>query len=610
MIKQAKLSLSALLLLGLWSCASNEPVAEEIKTFEGNEAIMRINIYASTDDTRADGTSSASYTNGTDDENVVTELNFYFYDRAGEYVTCKENVKYTEVKNPDGTNASTGSMLVEEIGTSRIVLTDLLGKNYPSYVVAVLNYTPSSSSDQQNRFKKPLSEIRNEVRTTNAWNLTNGKVTKFVMTSATHSKNSEDFYYFATPITEENFALQEEGSAVGDEWDQATLGAKPVDIYVERLAAKVEIKFPGYTPVDAGNGKIYYEKVLADSYTLDEGLTADNGTPLTATKMLKVRVLGWGVNGQAKTTKYFKAVNDNPNPFRTTDGWDYNGTNRCYWAKTPGYGSNTYSSSFDDVDDKSSNGVGEDDDAAVEEPLWYISWDDVVDNGLVNKIAYVMPHTEEGAQINLTGNQIHHSALTEILVAAQILDENDNPVTLFQLDKSYYTKEGVINYLLNAAGNHIWKKAEDNKYVTIEPEDVEVVYGYDGTFSINVKSTDVFYMDNEGTTQWTDNNAVAAEINAYLPQNLTFCYNNGMTYYNIPIKHLRTYVPDQEIKTGMFGVVRNHWYQVSIGDIKSLGHSVYRGSEHIIPPSDETRYMLGSSIKILSWRIVPSTAEL
>lgn len=593
MNKISKYLFGGALALGLWSCSSDEPTFTQIPTFEGDKAVMKISILTPGTDTRAgaDGT-TGDYATGSDDENYVRKLNFYFYDKAGEYVTCYEGAPYYPVDN------SNSSALVEEVGTSKIVLTDLLGQNYPSYVVAVLNYnTGASGTTEDPRFKKHLNEVHKEVRSTNPWATSSSKITDFVMTSATHNGNAEDFYYFATPVTEENFAVQNPGDRPGDVWDETE--AEPVKIYVERLAAKVELKFPGYTLAEEG----YYQKTLPGNFSVD-GVEQN----------LTVRLLGWGVNGTAKTMKYFKAVNDNPNPFKTTDGWDYSGTNRSYWAKTPGYGSNNYSSSFGDVEIKTGNpNTPDNDDCANDEPLNYISWETVSSNSFKNgkTVAYILPHTEAGEKINLTGNQIHHSALTEVLIAGQIVDAQGNPITLFQLSESYYTKDGLLNYLLNASGQHIWKK-EGKKFVNIDSSDIDVTYGYDGTFKIKVINDEVttWYQDNEGRYTWENSQAVADNINSYLPDQQSFCYNNGMMYYNIPIRHLRPYAAGDQIKTGVFGVVRNHWYEVSVGNVTNLGHSVYRPNEHIIPPSDDTRYKIGSSIRILSWRMVRQTAEL
>lgn len=589
-----------LLTLGLWSCASDEPIATEIPKFEGDSAMMTINIYAASDGTRAgaDG-GTADYTPGTDEENLVRKLNFYFYDQLGEYVTCYEGASYQTLPN------SNPGALVEEIGQSKIILTDLLGQNYPSYVVAVLNYGITNTGTADNRFKKSLHEVAKEARENSPWSKRDNKITDFVMTSATHSNNSEDFYYFATPVREENFALQPEDAKPGDDWT-SSLAATPVEIYVERLASKVSVTFPGYT---LANG--YYEMTIRNEDNTADRLFEIDGEK----KTLKVRLYGWGINGQAKAVKYFKGVNDKPNAFKTTDGWDYNGNNRSYWAKTPGYGTNNYSSSFSDVSIKTGNPETDDnDDSANNEPLTYISWKTVKENVFsnVSNIAYIMPHTEIGEKINLTGHQINHPAITEVLIAGQIIDENGNPLTLFQLGESYYTKDHALQYLLNAAGNHIYKKTDEGKSKQIELSDVDVKYGYDGTFSV-ILTTDTEWFQDEACTdsnKWSGTTAVENEINSFLPANQSYCFNDGMLYYNIPIRHLRPFTEGEQITTGVYGVVRNHWYQVTIGAVKNLGHSVYRPNEHIIPPSDPTRYMIGSSVKILSWRIVKQTAEL
>ncbi len=633
-----KLLCGALLLGGLWSCSSDEPLVQDpqdqnqdqtIPTFTGDQAAMTIRIMAPGNNTRTSDVNegNAHYSNGSDDENNVANLSFYFYDKRGDYVMCYENAKY------EPQTGSTGSALIEEIGVSKIVLTDLLGQNYPSYVVAVLN-NDITSSTSTSLFKAKLSQVQEALRNQNPWQTItkeNGiKVaSNFVMTSATHDQNNED-YYFATPLTEKNFAVQPEDASQDGNWNTGTLNAEPVNVYVERLASKVEISIGenlvgkykdedftislSYAPYSFGSdeniitGKGFYEIDLPDQYEID-------GTKTTLT----LRLYGWSVNGQAKKTKFFKEVNSN---FVTDDGWDYNGTNRCYWAKTPGYGANKYPSSFDDVKDKGSNDVTTDsDDAANGEVLKYISWKTVVKNGFANKSAYIMPHTEAGSRINLAGNEINHPAVTEILIAGQIVKKGTNEsLTLFQLSDSYYTESGIKNYILNAAGMHIWEiigtDAENNTITSkITPSDVEVKYGYDGTFKLVLSASGKakqWYKDSDCTDAWSDADEIGKFLSGYLPDKQSFCYNDGMLYYNVPIQHIRPYnaTAKEQIKTGMFGVVRNHWYKVTIKDVKNLGHSVYRPDEHIIPPSDDTRYMIGSSINILSWRLVSSSAEL
>lgn len=650
--------------LGLWSCSKDDVVETPIQTFGEDSAWMQINICAPSEGSRAtgdvsegsQGTSGVNYANGSDDENHVSKLSFYFYDKAGEFVTKSEGT-YTPT--------TSASHLVEEVGTSKIVLTNLLGKNYPSYVIAVLNYSPSSSSDA---FAQSLSAVRNAARSSNPWTTRTSSygdnpqstTTDFVMTNATHNENSEDFWYFATPITEENFALQPDGSAVDGNWNETELKVKPVNIYVERIAAKVQLSFPGYT---LNNG--VYEVVIKNPENTDEERYFDiyvgkdkEGKDIIEKKTLKVKLTGWGLNGIAKSMKYMKAVNDAPNAFVTTDGWNYEGTHRCYWAKTPKYGTGNYPNDFGSVTNKTGiAGTIYDDDAAINESLKYISWDDVNNNSFKQtNMAYVIPHTEAGAQINLSG-EIRHSAITEVLISAQIVDAEGHGVTLYEIGGTLYTEVGAKNYVLNAAGAHIYKEKEV-KYVdadgnevsketpdatkivtaveTITSDDVVVEYDYDGAFKL-VLTDDAkkenWYRSYSVVTEGEGDDLVVksytledpyevntkdgkttydveTEINSFLPDKQTYCYKDGKMYYNVAIRHLRSYTKGEEIKTGHFGVVRNHCYQINVGNITNLGHAVYRPSEHIIPPSDDTRYMIGSSVNILSWRMVYQNTEL
>ena len=103
-------------------------------------------------------------------------------------------------------------------------------------------------------------------------------------------------------------------------------------------------------------------------------------------------------------------------------------------------------------------------------------------------------------------------------------------------------------------------------------------------------------------------------------------------YYNIPIKHLRggemltekvptdAYyysVNDAEgnlvfaLREADYGVVRNHYYQITVNKIANLGKAVSNGDEDIIPNTDFSElYYVGASINILSWKIVNQGVNL
>lgn len=610
--------------LGLWSCSSDEPESSGNLTFTGEQALMTVNLYSPESMTRAGDVNEGDgqYDNGTADENAITKVDFYFYDKAGDYVTDYKGAVF------DYTTDNTDP-LVSKIGSSKIVLTNLPGKNYPAYMIAIAN--APSTLDLSDISLIGATATANSVANKNVekpWAVgTNGKAQSFIMTSATHDRNAADFYYFATPLSPENFAeiKDDANSGQGDPWldnQGRPISTTPVDLYIERLAAKVELTFNSQKFTLTDNG--YYEMSM-DPYEITTGYN-DEGIAQTVTRNYKIRLYGWGVNGEAKNMRYFKRVNSVTSvngPFKTSDGWDFNGTNRCYWARTPGYGQNSYPSSFEDVTTKTGGTEGPNDIYANSETLKYISWNDVSANSFAdgNTTAYIRPHTEIGEQLNLSGNQLRHSAVTEVLISGQLVDETGAGVDLFQIGETYYTADGIINYVLHSAGKHIWKKTGENTSSSITSEDVQVRYDYDGVFKFELtnKNNTVWYSDKECTTAWnnssdiyTNHSGVEKELNSYLPEKQTYGYKDGLMYYNIPIRHLRPYnsSSNEEIKTGMFGVVRNHWYKITVTNLTKLGHSVYRPEEHIIPPSDDTQFMIGSSIKIVSWRMVPQSAEL
>ena len=70
-------------------------------------------------------------------------------------------------------------------------------------------------------------------------------------------------------------------------------------------------------------------------------------------------------------------------------------------------------------------------------------------------------------------------------------------------------------------------------------------------------------------------------------------FKDGMMYYCVPLEHYNTYV-SADPKLGMHGMVRNHFYDVTTGDIKTLGKGIYDPAE----------------ININAWHIVKQTTDL
>ena len=90
-------------------------------------------------------------------------------------------------------------------------------------------------------------------------------------------------------------------------------------------------------------------------------------------------------------------------------------------------------------------------------------------------------------------------------------------------------------------------------------------------------------------------------------------YTKGRMYYAIPIEHFgsaTTTGSEPEPLEGNYGVVRNNFYKVSIGTIKSLGHGIDDVTEPIVPGDRKKPYYIAAKINILSWQLATQTADL
>jgi hypothetical protein len=61
---------------------------------------------------------------------------------------------------------------------------------------------------------------------------------------------------------------------------------------------------------------------------------------------------------------------------------------------------------------------------------------------------------------------------------------------------------------------------------------------------------------------------------------------------------------------GDFGVVRNHFYQVTVTDIKKVGIGVFDVTEPIVPNYDPSTYYLAAKLNILAWQTVTQNVIL
>jgi len=623
------------LLIGMLACSAmvactNDDVLENIDSpvVKGDKAYVVVNIKSANGVSSRGTEGNPEFEDGIATENEVTSATFFFYDKEGKYVTKSAPGTEWEAEATTGNN-------VEKIAESVVVLEGLNGKNYPSYVVAVLN-CPTTIINKLHSEQLPLSSVKSVLVGESAY--MNGN--NFIMSNSTYKNGDQTSQYFATKLVDENFLPEQPDE---DKKEELMNADNVVNIYVERLAAKANL-----TLADDAEGKIALTK-----YDVD-------GQDAT----LYVEVLNWKLNGTNKNSYLMKNVNETFDAYEAgaqgVYAFDWAGTEatgykRTYWGKSYNWGTGTYPAGFS---------AGLTTDALT---LNYYSWNQMNDNA-VGTAQYCAENTNSETALN-TGN--FHSMVTEVLLQAKIytmVGEEYVPTELVRYNNTLFTKEGFIARVVKNAGleGQLWKYSEyEGRWQgkSIEAKDFEYVNLGNGIVNVRLKDVE---RNEDGTIKnviptkngdvdeykWYDKetldgfdfnggvqaataltveqlNAYEAAINALSIK--AECYKDGMMYYNIPIEHLRggkfeyvsggapttgdgaddTEPEDIKVNEADYGVVRNHYYNITVNKIENLGNAVLDPDEIIIPiDKNNTTYYVGATINILSWKVVNQSVDL
>lgn len=150
----------------------------------------------------------------------------------------------------------------------------------------------------------------------------------------------------------------------------------------------------------------------------------------------------------------------------------------------------------------------------------------------------------------------------------------------------------------------------DSRYVTLQIKE-------DAEKEIYAKVGDTYQ-------KVTTDNLVTINQQLLAMAGTAFGFNTGMAYFNIPIQHLGYYRSDNEnkkvsggannadgfdwtiVKSGDFGIVRNHMYTIEATQISGLGNAIPNPEIPIVPPGDPEEYWIGARIVVLNWAVVPT----
>lgn len=525
-----KKSLFAMFMAGclLASCNNDEP-NPNAGTGELETSYIAVSVNSANASTRAD---ADDFEEGNTSEQKVTTAHFFFFDASGNpfnlnsasLVGESDKANYVVKTITDAGNKVPN---VETITNVVLTIQNLQGE-YPAQMLVVLNWDYAGEAISLTNLRNTLADYTAAVENTKGFLMSNSAYVKGTNTVIT-----------ATPITIDNIASSE-----------AAAMAAPVQVFVERVAAKVTLK----------EDKSALEGTSAN---FDTGITGPDG------KKIYARIMGWDVNTTLDRSYLVKEIDATWQNATLGFTWNDEPYYRSYWAKSV-----------------AADGVN----VNYDTDFSYAGLTNIVDRRV-----YCLENTGE-----------KH---TKVVIAAELMDELQHPVQVARLYSEMYTFDGIKNVIANALKDHYYYGDETTKH-TILPEHIDFyVAGNSGKDSYTVKyrlteeakQFNWYYTVNAGNT-FTP--MTADEVNVYLGTLEGAQAWNGKAYYIVDIEHLGT----NHIK----GVVRNHSYVITVEGISGLGTPVYDPNTVVTEPvkPEETTSYVSARINVLSWRIVNQNVVL
>lgn len=587
---QVKLSLLSLGLLGaLCACSSEESglSSGKQKTFAGDEAYISVRLADAGALTRA---TSSGYEYGDTllNEHAVKTAYFYFYDDAGIFVA--EGSAW----NGGNNNEAKPDQNIEFTSNNIVALKGLTGKSYPKYMVTVLN--------KQNDFQcgRTLAEMEKALSSqTSAGIVTtnnDGTSKYFTMSTTSYvpSPSSEATHYFVTEVDNEDFFLAE--PVPSDPSDMSNT----VTVYVERLAAKVTlgVDMEAVSLNDKEGqlitGRSFY-KVKATVAGKPNDVDASQGTDnQIASEDLYVELLGWKLNATAKKSNIVKNINKDWTASSLGFEWNNPSDSRSFWGMSYNYGKADYAN--------------------------YLDYVNLNDPNPISTPLYCAENTNTAAVLNTDG--AFPAAVTSVLLKAVVCDSNGNALDLVRYSGVLFKKDQFIAYTLssmNAKGDlNVYARTisdDDTVYTQIDQSSIELANVTNGEVKLQLTSEasgkEWYALSSDGKTgtKIGDNSTINTKL-ATASEGANG-YKGGLMYYNIPIEHLNNNKSEIGIAEANYGVVRNHHYVLNINKLEKIGKGIFNPDEKIVPDNnDKETYYLGTTINILSWKLVNQSVGL
>lgn len=573
-MKISKLFPFACVALMMSACASDK---EEIGsgTKPGSDpqylAVNIVNVGA-TPTTRA-----AEYENGSAGESTITKVRFYFFNGDGSPYLIKNpgitgvdgggDKNWLEASPADDSSTSGTPSQIEKI-TQTVLVINGVQSAAPAAIVAVVNPGTVDAATLKNGGTMRLSELRYSAVGSKFYekHATTGAVSDFVMSNSVYVNAGEDV---CASLVAGHVTTSEE-----------TARKKPVDLYVERVVAKVTADVDKEA-FELGNGTNWDAKKYGTKNPVGKSGDYD----------VYAVIEGWGLaneNGKAEVEKQVnKTWTDGNLGFSPWTTADYH---RCFWETSVGFDA----------------GVGAN-------PPVNPTFNQL--KAKMQDVLYTLPNTPESK--DKIAN-VKDYDLTKFAVAATLRYKDAagnwhnaeicryNGVSILGIDNlkrqvaltysQYYTSTDATNY------TQLSKDDIDFK----DPDGTMQQYRVTPTLANDPAGTKKYYTKtNTGTTP-TFTEVPKAKVLAAIEADKAEIRRDGRAYYYVPIKHL-----GGTGELAEYGIVRNHFYKITLSGITGFGTPVYDPDKVVDPivPTYENTY-LAARVQVLQWRVVNQSASL
>ena len=533
-----------------------------------NEKYLAVNIMnVGTTPTR---TAHGDYENGTDNESKIELIRFYFYNNDGTpYImknspgTTAAGTKANWLKANTSKAGEDKPNTIEQI-TKSILVIDGETDAAPAKVVAVVNpgtLTTTTLGDGS----VSLNDLSSALEDTQFKKNQGASAVEFVMSNSVYAKDAATVCETSISGHVANTSTEAENN--------------PVDIYVERVVAKVKANLNTTTATEP-------------SFKIGDGTNWETnkygikvGTYNSTTDVYAV-IDGWGVadeNGKAKLEKQIEP------------SWTDTGLGITPWS-TPDYKRSFWETSvaFSETNKLVNHKFTDYEKNAINTETSYL---------------YTLPNTPTAAITNKYEND-----LTKFLVVAHLMYKDGttwkNAEICHYKGIDYLGVENLKTQIAEECGVYVQSATSPAAYTKITKDDI--------TFAKSASAKDyqvVPKLAHDGKTYYVNTGTIAvpnytektaADINTELAKSPAQVRTEGKVYYFIPIKHLGT-----KGSLAEYGIVRNHLYNITLDKIVGFGTPVYNPDEVIDPtvPVDENTY-LAARINVLQWRVVNQNVDL